>query len=113
MNNNYLDNEGLIQPLGDDVSSGEVGPLDAEAAVLQRLWQRVLEGDLCSQLTVLLRFTQDLQSKATSMLVHEHLTVSATQSCLGRALFIQGIGVGVTVTVLWRACMVCRVPTPS
>lgn len=58
--------EGLVQPLRDDVSPGEVGALDAEAAVLQPLWQRVLEGDLCSQLPILFWFTQDLQSTATS-----------------------------------------------
>lgn len=55
---------GLIQPLRDDAPPSEVGPLDAEAAAVQLLWQRVFEGDLCSQLPILLRFTQNLQRTA-------------------------------------------------
>lgn len=57
----------LIQPLRDDVPVREVGPLDGEAAVLQRFRQRVLQGDLCSKLPILLWFTQDLKNTATNM----------------------------------------------
>lgn len=55
-----LEYKALIQPLRDDASPGQIGPLDAEAAVLQWLWQRVLESDLRSQLPILLWFTEDL-----------------------------------------------------
>lgn len=57
----------LFIPLRDDLSSGEVGPLDVEAAALQRLWQRVLQGDLCRQLTVLLWFPENLQRTASTL----------------------------------------------
>lgn len=50
----------VTQPLTDDASPGEVGALDAEAAVLQGLWKRVPQCDLCSHLTFLLWFPNDL-----------------------------------------------------
>lgn len=56
-----LVNKPLVR-LRDDTSPSEVGPLDGEAAVVQLHWQCVLEGDLCSQFPIHLRFTQDLQS---------------------------------------------------
>lgn len=62
----YKQQSRLGRPLRDDSSPGEVGPLDPEAAVLQRLWQRVLQGDLCSQPAVLFGFTQDLQNTANA-----------------------------------------------
>lgn len=56
---------GWTQPLTDDTPPGEVGALDAEAAVLQGLWKRVPQGDLCSHLAFLLWFPEDLGKRAT------------------------------------------------
>lgn len=56
----------MIRPLADDASPGEVGALDAEAAVLQRLRQRVPQRDLCSQLALLLWFPEDLRRKSAT-----------------------------------------------
>lgn len=50
-----------LVPLRDDVSPGQVGTLDAEAAVLQRLRQWVFQCNLCSKFPFYLWFTQDLQ----------------------------------------------------
>lgn len=54
------------RPLADDASPGEVGALDAEAAVLQRLRQRVPQRDLCSHLALLLWFPNDLYGRTTT-----------------------------------------------
>lgn len=54
------------RPLADDASPGEVGALDAEAAVLQRFRQRVPQRDLCSHLAFLLWFPNDLYRRTTT-----------------------------------------------
>ncbi len=87
LKNNNL--KGLIQPLRDDMSPGEVGPFDAEAAALQRYRQRVLEGDFCSQFPILLWFTQDLQSTGVSKQWAHSKNITVL---LGPSFFVHTIG---------------------